>query len=143
MVDSGDNTAEFKGNVRVVQKNLIITADGIKILFHADITVENSGAMDESAFKQIVARGHVTLIFDNKTALADQAVYHTEKQVLVLSGENTKVMMGENSITGTRITLYRADGRIEVEGNGKTRVEGVFFSEITEREQSKDGKPAS
>lgn len=129
MIDSGNSAAEFRGNVRAVQGDLAIAADGIKILFSNDIADDGTGVTDGTAFDEIVARGHVILTFDNKTATAGQAVYFTERQVLVLSGKNTQVMMGENSITGTQITLYRIDGRIEVEGKGETRVEGVFFNQ--------------
>ena len=129
MVDSENSAAEFTGHVRAVQGDLVINADEVKMLFNNEITDDDPGATHETALERIVARGHVALTFDNKTAIADQAVYYTEKQVLVLSGKNTKVMMGENSITGTQITLYRIDGRVEVEGKGETRVEGVFFNE--------------
>jgi lipopolysaccharide export system protein LptA len=142
MVASGNNTAVFTGNVRAIQGNLAITADEIKILFHDDMGVETIGTANEMDFRQIVARGNVSLTFDNKMALADQAVYHTDTQILVLSGGNTRVLMGESSITGTRITLHRIDGRVEVEGEGKTRVEGVFFNEKSEKGLLSDGQPS-
>jgi lipopolysaccharide transport protein LptA len=128
LMDIENNFAELRGNVRIVQDDLTITADTVKVLFSGDISGKDTAAMDGAAFQQIVARGHVSLTFDNKTAFADLAVYHTERQVLVLSGEDTTVMMGDSSITGTQITLHRIDGRIEVEAKGETRVEGVFFS---------------
>ena len=93
-------------------------------------------------FRQIVARGNIRLTFDNKIALADEAVYHTDTQILVLSGKNTKVLMGENSITGTQITFHRIDGRIEVEGGGDTRVKGLFFNDNAEKGLSTDGQPS-
>jgi len=45
-----------------------------------------------------------------------------------LSGNNSKIVSGNNSISGEKITLYRTTGRINVESSGGKRVEAVFYS---------------
>ena len=142
LVDNGKNVAEFRGNVRVTQGDMVMTADEIKVLYQGNATGGGRIKADESALKRIIAQGHVSLVLDDRTALADQAVYHAENQVLVLSGKRPKVMMGENWVAGTKITFYRIDGRIEVEGNGKRRVEGLFFNDKVVRKPSKNAEPA-
>jgi lipopolysaccharide export system protein LptA len=48
--------------------------------------------------------------------------------VLVLSGNNSKIISENDSISGEKITFYRTDGRINVESGNKKRVEAVFYS---------------
>ncbi len=48
--------------------------------------------------------------------------------VLVLSGNNSKVIGENDSISGEKITFYRIDGRIDVESGNNKRVEAVFYS---------------
>ncbi len=87
---------------------------------------KNPLAGDES-IKKIVANGNVQIKFDNRVAVTQQAVYITENRVLVLSGANSKVISGNNSISGEKITVYRTDGRIQVESGKEERVEAVLY----------------
>ena len=87
---------------------------------------KNPLAGDESINK-IVADGNVQIKFDNRVAVTQQAVYITETRVLVLSGADSKVISGNNSISGKKITVYRTDGRIQVEGDKEERVEAVLY----------------
>ena len=120
--------AEFIGNVRVTQGAMVIHADKLKIYNRQDSKLKNNPAIGEESIKKIVANGKVKITFDNRLATTDQAEYITEDKVLILSGVDSKVISGKNSISGTKITLYRADGRIEVEGRSEKRVEAIFYS---------------
>ena len=66
--------------------------------------------------------------FDNRLAVARQAVYITAQRMLVLSGE-ASVTSGDNTIAGETITFYRDDGRFTVEGGSKGRVKAVILPE--------------
>ena len=57
-----------------------------------------------------------------------QAVYNIETEVLTLSGDNSRIISGNDSISGEKITLYRTTGRINVESGSEKRVEAVFYS---------------
>jgi lipopolysaccharide export system protein LptA len=116
--------AEFIGNVSVTQGNTMITSDKLRIFYKEKSDDKASG---EDLIKKIVARGNVKIKFDNKVAESDEAVYTTEDRVLVLSGEESKVLDGNNSVSGSKITLYRTDGRIKVEGSGEKPVEAVLY----------------
>lgn len=118
---------EFIGNVRAAQRDTVITADKLKIFFKRDMdNKKNPLAGDESIIK-IVANGNVQIKFDNRVAVTQQAVYITETRVLVLSGADSKIISGNNSISGEKITVYRTDGRIQVESGKGERVEAVLY----------------
>jgi lipopolysaccharide export system protein LptA len=127
-VDSDDNSAEFNGNVKVTQGNMVITAHRILLLFQGDLAKENALKADEASIKEIIATDTVTIKLDNKIAMTNRAEYNTQKKVLILSGENTQIIMDENTITGNQITLYRNDGHIAVEGGQNERVKAIFYN---------------
>ena len=76
-----------------------------------------------------MADGNVRISLKDGIAVSDQAEYQADKRVIILSGAQATVTRGGNSITGSRITLYRDDGRINVDGSDQQRVEAVFVSE--------------
>lgn len=120
--------AEFIGNVKATQGSDVITTDRLKIFFKKTPQSNDNLIMNQESIAKIVANGHVTIHFDNKVAVAEQAVYITATRVLVLSGPNSKIVSGSDSVAGEKITIYRADGRINVESGGEKRVNAVFFS---------------
>ena len=125
--DNEEGFAEFSGNVRAVQGTTIIQSDRLKIYYKKDGKSDPSVAGSPGAVEKIVATGNVKINFDDKTAVSDKAEYMTETQVVILSGESTQVTTADESISGGKITLYRANGNVKVEsGNGK-RVEAILF----------------
>ncbi|MDM8523086.1 lipopolysaccharide transport periplasmic protein LptA [Desulfococcaceae bacterium HSG8] len=116
--DSQSKCAEFIGNVRVTQGNTVITSDKLRIFYK-----EKS----ETGIKKIVADGNVKIKFDDKTAETNQAVYTTDDEILILSGDGSKVTTGKDSVSGSKIILYRAEGRVKVEGNSDKPVEAVIY----------------
>jgi lipopolysaccharide export system protein LptA len=121
------NYAEFIGNVRATQGANIISADRIKIFFQKGTQSQDNPVAGQESITKIVAQGNVTINFDNKVAVAEQAVYITRTKVMVLSGANSKITSGNDSISGEKITFSRTDGRINVEGSTEKRVNAVFF----------------
>ena len=45
-----------------------------------------------------------------------------------MSGNGSKIVSGDNSISGEKITIDRVTGRINVESGDKKRVEAVLYS---------------
>ncbi len=119
---------EFIGNVKATQGSDVITADRLKIFFKKTPQSNDNLIANQESIAKMVANGNVTIHFDNKVAVAEQAVYITATRVLVLSGPNSKIVSGSDSVAGEKITIYRADGRINVESGGEKRVNAVFFS---------------
>jgi len=126
--DNNADYAEFIGNVRATQEDTVITAAKLKIFFKKNPQKKKETTVGEEAINKIVASGNVKIKFDNRVAVARQAVYNTETEVLVLSGNNSRIVSGKDSISGEKITLYRTTGRINVESGGEKRVEAVFYS---------------
>ena len=126
--DNKAGYAEFIGHVKAIQGDTVITSDKLKIFFKKNIANKGPLSLNEDSIQKIVANDNVEIKFDNRVATAQQAVYNTETKVLVLSGNNSKVIGEKDSISGEKITFYRTDGRINVESGNKKRVEAVFYS---------------
>ncbi len=126
--DNDTDYAEFIGNVRATQEDTVITADRLKIFFKANEDHKDTPTIGEESITKLVADGNVKINFDNRVAVTRQAVYNTQTSVLVLSGSNSRIVSGDNSISGEKITIYRATGRINVESGDEKRVEAVLYS---------------
>jgi lipopolysaccharide export system protein LptA len=120
--------AEFIGNVTATQEETVITADRLKVIFKKNIANKGALSVDEESIHEIVAEGNVKIKFDNRVAVTQQAVYNTKTMVLVLTGDGSRITSEKDSISGEKITFYRADGRVNVESGSKKRVEAVFYS---------------
>ncbi len=126
--ESEAGLAEFIGNVRAVQERTVITADSLKIYYKQGVKSKQNASTGEGFIEKIVAAGNVKITFDNKVAITQQAIYQTETRILILSGANSKVISGNDSISGEKITYYRTDERIKVESGPERRVEAFFSS---------------
>jgi len=128
IVEGNSSNAEFIGNVKVTQEKTVITADRIKVFYNKDSGTKNKSKNSDS-IREIIATGNVKIWFDDKIAESSQAVYTAETRILVLTGSTSRIMSGNNSISGSKITFFRNDGRINVEGSGSKRVEAFFESD--------------
>lgn len=126
--DSEVNSFEFIGNVKATQGDTVITADRLKVFYTKDMNNEKNELAGKQSIEKIIARGNVTIQFDDKVAKTQQATYTTETGILVLLGPDSKIIRGKDSISGEKITFYRTDERIKVESGSENRVEAVFFS---------------
>lgn len=124
--DSQNREAEFSGNVQVTQGSTVITSDRLKIFYSEDLSTAANSAKGEGSIKKIVASGNVKILFDNRVAVSQQAVYNTDTKILVLTGSNSKITSGNDSISGEKITYNRSDGHITVESGHGARVEAIF-----------------
>jgi len=129
IAEGNSNNAEFIGNVRAVQEKTVITSNKLKIFYKKDSPGIENNPKGEESIKEIIATGNVKILFDDKIAETEQAVYTAETRILVLNGHNSKITSGNNTISGSKITFFRDDGRINVEGGGKNRVEASFESD--------------
>ncbi len=125
-IDTGET--EFLGHVRMSQGNMIVTAERMIIYYQQDLVDKNHNAVIKESIKKIIATGNVRINFDNSVAFTEEAVYVAETQVLVLSGNNSKLISGADSITGSKFTFYRTDENIIVEGRTQNQVKAVFYT---------------
>jgi lipopolysaccharide export system protein LptA len=131
--------AEFIGNVKASQGNFKINSDTLRIYYSGDLINRDKQATNENLLNKIVAKGNVEILSDQYEAKTDEAQYDVKTMTIVLAGENSTVTSGQNSISGSKIILYRADGRVKVEG-GKNRVNAVFFSKGKVTDMFGEGK---
>jgi lipopolysaccharide export system protein LptA len=129
IADNKAMSAEFIGNVVAVRGNHVITSDSLKIFYKKKTDEEEKSADGEDMIREIIATGNVVIKFDDKIAISEKAVYTASTGVIVLSGPDSKVTSGKDSVSGEKITLYRADDRMLVESSSEARVEAVFYSE--------------
>lgn len=125
--DNRNRTFLFKGNVQVIQGATEITSERLKVWYRSDASNQEPSADGEARIQDIEAEGNVVILFDGRTAKSDQARYSADKGTLTLTGENATIIDGKNTIRGSKITLYRTEDRITVEGNRTGRVEAVIF----------------
>ena len=127
VTDNTAGSAEFSGTVRAVQGDTEITADRL-ILFYKNGTGQTT-AMDSGTIERMEAYGSVRIEFDNKVAVSDQAVYITKERKLVLEGAGSRVTSGRDRIEGNKITFFRNDVRVALEGNAGNRVKAIIHSD--------------
>ncbi|MDD2388951.1 MAG: LptA/OstA family protein [Desulfobacterales bacterium] len=124
--DSTSQNAEFIGNVKAKQTDTVIFADKLNITHSKETNPGNTGA--EATIEKITATGNVKIIFGNKVAITQQATYITQTKVLVLTGKNSTISSGTDSISGAKIILDRTDGRIKIESDPDQQVKAVLHS---------------
>lgn len=124
--DSDAKFAEFIGNVKAIQGEFIIKSDRLKI-YYKDSAESKAAPGTAESIEKIVATGNVEIKSEEGVGLTQQAEYDTKTMIVVLTGENSKVFDQKNSVTGSRITLYRNDGRVKVEGDKNKKVNAVLY----------------
>ncbi|MDJ0991908.1 MAG: LptA/OstA family protein [Desulfobacterales bacterium] len=129
--NTNDRRFIFRGNVKVVQGETVVTSDALYIHYRDDKTTPQTGSEGESGkIEKIEATGNVVILFDGRTAKTDKAVYRSDQEILQLIGDKSTVIDGPNKIVGSKITLYRNEDRIKVESSSKNpadRVKATFF----------------
>ena len=121
--------AEFIGNVQASQADFVLTSDKLRIYYQGELLqTEEKSEKEEGGLKKIVATGNVKINSSQYTAESDRVEYDTAAMTIVMTGEESKVVSGKNSITGSKIILYRKDNRVKVLGSKKKRVEATFYS---------------
>ena len=128
----------FKGNVKVVQGETVVTSDTLSIHY----SDQQAAGQDETtpeggSIEKIEAAGNVVILFDGRTAKTDRAIYRSDQEILQLIGEKSTVIDGPNRIVGSKITLYRNEDRIKVESsrnNPADRVTATIFPSGPETE---------
>ena len=139
--DNKAKFAEFIGNVKASQADFVITSDKLRIYYKGELLNSEKEQNDEEMLKKIVATGNVNITSEQFIAKAEKLEYDTASMTIVLIGENSTVINGKNSITGSKIILYQKDGRIKVLGDKNKRIKAEFFTKGETSDDFKLGKP--
>ena len=140
VTNNAEKFAEFVGDVRASQGNLVITSERLRIYYRHDPGADKDRTGSRESIKRVVASGNVQVESEKYRARADRAEYDLDTQVFVLSGENSTVTSGKNILTGSKITLYQKDGQIKVESGRQERVKAVFYPKENVPEQKQDNQ---
>lgn len=122
---------EFSGNVRVIYDTFNITSAKLRIYYEQKKDAGDDNPLAVEGIKSIAAIGNVVIKSPDYNVNAERAEYNVKTEVATFTGKEVRVEQDKNLITGTKITIDRAQGRINVEGNpeDKTRVKAVFYTD--------------
>jgi lipopolysaccharide export system protein LptA len=126
VAEKGTSMVEFIGNVEATQLDSVLLADSMKVYFVTDKKKKNQA---QSNITKIVSTGNVRYTAGERKAFADEAVYTTVDDVLVLKGKAPRLVTGTSFVTGKKITLYRKQDKVLVESDGQKRVEALLNPE--------------
>jgi lipopolysaccharide transport protein LptA len=139
--DNKAKFAEFIGNVKATQADFVINSDKLRIYYKGELLNTEKKGNDEEVLKKIVATGNVKVTTDKYIAKTEKLEYDTASMTIILTGENSTVIDGKNSITGSKIIIYQKDGRVKVLGSKNKRIKAEFFSKGETSDAFKVGKP--
>jgi lipopolysaccharide export system protein LptA len=126
-VSSEKNQAVFRGDVKLVQEELIVQSDVMIVYFKE--TILPSAPSDEALsskkgegvkeIDKIEAKGHVRIQKGDSRATSEHAMYYKQKEIVILRGSPVAWQEG-TKITGPKMIMYLKENRSVVEGG--TRV---------------------
>jgi lipopolysaccharide export system protein LptA len=140
VANNAEKWADFLGAVTATQGKFSMTSDALRIHYEGDLMSPPKDKSAQNLITKLVATGRVHIASDQYTADAEHAEYVPATDVLTLSGENSRVISGKNTLTGSKIVLNRSEGKAIVESTGAERVKAVFFQE-EKGTSSSPGKP--
>ena len=129
ITNHAEKYAEFTGDVKASQGNLVITSDRLRIYYKDTLGSNEDPPVNQELIKRVVASGNVKITTDKYTASTSRVEYNLDTMIFVLDGKNSRVTSGKNILTGSKITVNRKDGQIKVESSSEKRVKAVFYSE--------------
>lgn len=144
-VRNQDGRAVFEGSVVLTKGTLIVYSDKMIVLFHSDAAkappiaaqsghdvAKTSGPSKRSeaapsvsnrSVNRIEAMGHVKIEKENGKATCQKAVYFSDNEKIILTGDPVAWEKGTR-VSGQQITMYLAEDRSVVEGGSHVRIEG-------------------
>ena len=128
ITNNREKYAEFIGDVKTTSTDFVMVSDRLRIDYKDDLSGTPNRSGSQGSIKRMVASGNVAITTDKYTAQTQSAEYDMDTMILVLDGENSMVQSGKNILTGSKITIYRRDEKIEVESGPQKRVKAIFYS---------------
>lgn len=106
-VDTQKGTAVFRGNVKAVQKDIVVQGEVLTLKFDDETKKVNT----------LIAEKNVYIHWQDKEATCEKAVYRLDDESLDLTG-NVLVTRGEERLSGQRVAVDMKTNRQSVEGQG-------------------------
>ena len=118
IADYKRTSVTFRGHVRAVQCDLVLTAD--------ELTAEYG--QDGASIATIVALGDVKVLQGDRMARGEEAVFQGEDRTITLVGSPV-LAQGKNEIRGEKIVVYIDEGRMDIEGGVNAVLYPAYESE--------------
>jgi lipopolysaccharide export system protein LptA len=109
-IDQTSGTAIFAGNVVVVQGELTLTADRVRVEY---------GETEPREIERIFAFDNVTLVSPTEAAEGNEAVYEVATRSVVMTGD-VLLTQALNAVSGDRLSIDLETGTGVVEGRVRT-----------------------
>ena len=103
--DKLGDTVTFLGDVVLKKEAMTMNADMLLVYYD----------QPSKGVREIEARGSVVVTQEGRVALADHALYYSDEEKIVLTGD-ARVIENQNQVGGDRITLFMRDERSIIEG---------------------------
>nr|WP_174826824.1 LptA/OstA family protein [Ruegeria arenilitoris] len=108
-VNQEDGSAEFLGNVIVIQGEMRLTAERVLVIYNED----------RSGIERMEATENVVLVSPPDAAEGDSAEYTIDSGVIVMKG-NVLLNQGPSTISGDQMNADLTAGTATMTGNVKT-----------------------
>lgn len=123
------NRIVFRGAVHATHKDMELWADAVTV--HLEEGAAKESTTSPQGVRSIVAEGNVRIqTTQNRRGTARRATFDARTETVTLEGE-PEVREDKNSIRGEVIILYLKEGKSEVRGSAKQRVEAIFLAPKT------------
>ena len=129
VVNQNNRHIIFSGHVIALYEGKKITSEKLQVFYDDQAGTLPIDTVDNSGIKKIIASGNVEILFEDKTALCDQAVYIAATNSMVLTGKAVRLQSQTSYITGSKITIHQDSGQIIVDGDDGKRVNALFQPE--------------
>lgn len=129
VTNNAERWADFTGSVKATQGKSTMTSDALRIYYEGDLLNPPKGKSTQESIQKIVATGRVHIVTEKYVADAERAEHVLATDIMTLTGANSTVVSGKNTLTGSKIVLNRSTGSAEVESSGTERVKAVFHQE--------------
>lgn len=129
VTNNTERWADFTGAVTATQGKSTMTCDALRIYYEGDLLNPPKGQSTQESIQKIVATGRVHIVTEKYVADAERAEHVLATDIMTLTGANSTVVSGKNTLTGSKIVLNRSTGNAEVESGGSGRVKAVFHQE--------------
>jgi len=121
-----DKTIVFEGHVVVVQDDLTITANRLRVTALAGEKQPSSNSTPTDKIDYIEFEGDVKVTQQDRLATANKAIFYQKEQKIVMNGRPV-VTKGQDRIEGDIITIFLQQGRSIVESGSRAPVKAVLF----------------
>jgi lipopolysaccharide transport protein LptA len=142
VANNTEKWADFTGSVKATQGTFSMTSDALRIYYEGDLMNPSKDKSMQQSIQRIVATGRVHIVTDQYIADAERAEHVLATDVMTLTGPNSRVVSGKNTLTGSKIILLRSEGKAFVESSGSERVKALFHQEPKGAPAPDSQKPA-